>query len=59
MNRKLLMVALIVIAVELIFGFFYTRYCNSMFHPIISYIQLAIGFVCGVFVANYRKKINS
>ena len=60
MNRKLLMVTLIIVAVELIFGFFYTRYCDSMFHPVISYIQLAIGFVCGFFAGDhYRKYIKS
>lgn len=59
MGKKLFLAILCIFVVEVIFGFIYIRYCNSVFHPIMSYVQLVIGFVCGVFVTNYRKKINS
>lgn len=56
MSKKLFLIILCIIAVEVIFGFFYTRYCNSISHPIISYVQLVVGFVCGFFAGNYYKK---
>ena len=56
MSKKLFLVLLIIFVVEILFGFIYTRYCGSAIHPIISYVQLVIGFVYGLFVMNYYRK---
>lgn len=60
MNKKFLFVVLIFIIVEVAFGFIYTRYSSNIIHPIISDLQFAIGFVCGLItMEKYRQYIKN
>lgn len=56
MTKKAFLVVLVLLVAQVIFGFIYTRLCQSAFHPIVAYVQFLLGIGMGVCGSCYWRK---
>lgn len=56
MSKKAWLWILIVVLIQVIFGFIYTRCTQSAFHPIVAYAELVFGVIAGAWGSWYWNK---